>query len=481
MNELKTLFSNKTSLTITILLSLLYVLPLVLANVWYQDDYGRAMHGYNWIHDGRFFANWINSFLTFSVTTFSLFPFSLLISAALLGSSGYMLSELLHIEKDKKIKWSSLLLLISPFFLANLPYRYDVLFMSLSIALMIVPFVFFKNSIRFFLVSSVCFFLVLGLFQPSISIYFLIGIVFLNQRLDQEGFTKKMMYYGCILIASFVMGYILYQVLIQLNATEIAHDRMKMILFEPNFKELFFDKFNMFFSNCKLLYTTKRYYIFLLFFLIIPIVSVFFNAKKSKSFQTLFSTFLFRLISVVFAILLIAGPNLFVKADYLPMRALPSFGAFLWVMFYFSKDFSKKLKSISRVFLILHTVFCFNILSQTAQALQYQDEFQKMFVYDLNAAVRTHHITKVAYKGNLNYARKSYLILREFPFIKSIVLQEIGENAWFSKEVIAFSGLQETIEFVPFSVIKTTPVLVSTSYMYNLYQIEEGFFMIEFN
>lgn len=480
LNELDKLLQDKKSLQITLILSLLYILPLLIANVYYSDDHSRILYGHGWNHDARFVNNWISRITSFSNYTFSLYPYSLILSALILGVTGYILCEMWDIEKEKKIKWASLLLLISPFYLANLPYRYDVLFMSLSIFLMIIPFVFFDNKKYFIAISSVCFFLTLGLFQPSISIFFSVGIIYLYNYFEKNE-LKNLFWNAIFMLISFLIGYVLYYLMKSALDFGVNDNRMEVIFFESNFKDLLIEKLLTFFDIWELLYDTNYYYILLISFFLLPIVSVVDLFIKKKPLFHIVKVLIGRIVLIIVSVLLVLGPNLFIKADYLPLRALPGFGIFMFTMVYFSRNFKGIYLKLFRVLMVLNTIFCFNLMAQTSNALQFQKEYQEMFVYDLNAVVRTYNIKKLTYKGDISYARKSYRILEQFPFIKTIVQKEIGQNAWFSKDVISFSGLQEVVEFVPYNEQIKNPELVFKSYVYNLYKLEEGFFMIEFN
>lgn len=480
IKELDPLFEDKKSLYITLILSLLYILPLLIANVYYSDDHSRILYGHGWNHDARFVNNWITKVTSFSNYTFSLYPYSLVLSALLLGVTGYILCEIWEIEKGKKIKWTSLLILISPFYLANLPYRYDALFMSLSIFLMIVPFAFFYNKKYFIAISSVCFFLTLGLFQPSISIFFSVGIIYLYNCFEKNE-LKNLFLNSLFMALSFTIGYVLYYLTKSALGLGENDNRMEIIFFESNYRYLLKEKLLSFFEIWKLLYNTNYYYVIFISFLTLPIVSVVDLFIKKESLFYIAKIFLGRIALIIVSTLLILGPNLFIKADYLPLRALPGFGVFMLSLLYFLRNFKGIYLKVFRVSIVLNTIFCFNLMAQTSNALQFQKEYQEMFVYDLNAVVRTYNINKLTYKGDISYARKSYRILEQFPFIKAIVLKEVGQNAWFSKDVISFSGLQEVVEFVPYNEQIENPELIFKSYVYNLYKIEDGFFMIEFN
>lgn len=472
------LLENRKSLYFTIALSILYVLPLLIANVYYQDDHARAMYAHGWSHDGRFINNWINKLITLSNFKFSLYPVTLILSALLLGVSGYVLCGLWKVEYTKNLKWSSLLLLISPFYLANLPYRYDALFMSLSIFVLIIPYAYFYKKKHFLLISILCFYLSLGMYEPSVSIYLMVGVVFIYQFLEKNDFRKAFIYIGLMIIACLV-GYLFYHFTklgLNINA---YNERIQLVFFQPNYQFLIKEKLLMFYEIYSLLYNDKYYYMMLI--LLIPIISVAQLIIQKKSFFYISKIFLLRGCLLAVCFMLFIGPNVLIKADYLPLRALPAFGVFTFILVCFLREFKGAYLFFFRLLLVLNTLYCFNLMAQTANALYNQKQYQEMFVYDLNSVVRTYDVKKISYKGEIGYARKSYKIFEQFPFIKTIVQREIGASAWFSQDVLSFSGIQEIVEFIPYDPQIENYELVFKSYVYNLYIVHEGHFLIEFN
>ncbi|EIK4885979.1 glucosyltransferase domain-containing protein, partial [Salmonella enterica] len=122
---------NKNYLFIFII-GLLYVFPIVLANVYYVDDMGRLSLGYGWDGDGRILSNVLTEALSFGNGIISIFPYSTLLSSVILVISGIIVSDMLF--ENKYLKYiSSLFILTSPFMLENLSYRYDSILMAVSV------------------------------------------------------------------------------------------------------------------------------------------------------------------------------------------------------------------------------------------------------------------------------------------------------------------------------------------------------------
>ena len=183
IKELDFIFRGKKSLYITLILSVIYVIPLIIADYDYLDDYGRNLYGYGWQHDGRFIATLFAKLWSLNSANFSIFPFSTILSALILGFTGYILSYLFELEPNSKVKLSSLLIITMPTFLGNLVFKFDCLPMSLSLLVIVFPFLFYKSTLKFFIFSIMGIFISLGLYQSSATCYFIVGSLFLIQAL----------------------------------------------------------------------------------------------------------------------------------------------------------------------------------------------------------------------------------------------------------------------------------------------------------
>ena len=138
---------NKWFILIVIALSVLYVLPIILANTYYIDDMNRTVAGYNWDHDGRFVSSKLMNVLSFqSEVVYSLYPYSQMISAVLLSLSGFIICYTIGIRNKTLLIIGSLLLTTCPFLLEILSYRFDCLPISLSVLLVTIPFIFYNKK-----------------------------------------------------------------------------------------------------------------------------------------------------------------------------------------------------------------------------------------------------------------------------------------------------------------------------------------------
>ncbi|MDR3189807.1 MAG: glucosyltransferase domain-containing protein [Lactobacillaceae bacterium] len=142
---MKKLFQdNKKPLIIAICGALFFILPLILLNFAVDDDNGRAAGGYYYNHDKRYMSTLLMKIMQFDFSpkgsnpngfvNVDIFPAPLILGTVLL-----VIVTLLVIRKFKLtdnpwlISAIALFPLYSPFIIANLLYRYDVLPMLVSI------------------------------------------------------------------------------------------------------------------------------------------------------------------------------------------------------------------------------------------------------------------------------------------------------------------------------------------------------------
>ncbi|NBB62836.1 hypothetical protein GVN18_26590 [Pseudomonas sp. ODNR1LW] len=156
-----------------LLATLVYVLPLILADYPYIDDNWRALAaGMAWAKEGRLFAELFYKALTFSNGAPNIYPLPLLI--ATLAMSWALTSLTFHHFRQPTIGCCLVLLPLwySPFFLQNLTYQYDGPVMILSVVAVIYAITFRHTSRSLqWLVPSFLIALALGLYQISINVF----------------------------------------------------------------------------------------------------------------------------------------------------------------------------------------------------------------------------------------------------------------------------------------------------------------------
>ncbi len=148
-----------------LLATLVYVVPLILADYPYIDDNWRSLSaGMAWAEQGRLFTEFFYNLLTFSQAAPNIFPLPLLI--ATLAMAAALTSLTFHYYPQPTIACClvTLPLWYNPFFLQNLSYQYDGPAMALSVVAVIHAITFRSPSrIQQWLVPSFLVALAIGL------------------------------------------------------------------------------------------------------------------------------------------------------------------------------------------------------------------------------------------------------------------------------------------------------------------------------
>jgi hypothetical protein len=156
-----------------LLATVVYVVPLILADYPYIDDNWRSLSaGMAWAEQGRLFTQLFYNALTFTEAAPNIFPLPLLI--ATLAMSSALTSMTFHYFRKPTVACCLVLLPLwyNPFFLQNLSYQYDGAPMALSVVAVIYAITFRhpSRSVQW-LVPSFLIALALGLYQVSINVF----------------------------------------------------------------------------------------------------------------------------------------------------------------------------------------------------------------------------------------------------------------------------------------------------------------------
>ncbi|MDO4295739.1 MAG: glucosyltransferase domain-containing protein, partial [bacterium] len=151
------------------------IYPIIRSNYSYIDDIGRVYQGYD---DWGYFSRYISNFLSHILhgdkylsdisplpqllSIFVLVIASLIVIKAVKGSSTISLWELIAV----------LPLGLSPYFLECLSYKYDSIYMSLSILAAVFPLLFQKkNKVVYFIINFLCVLVMCMTYQASSGIF----------------------------------------------------------------------------------------------------------------------------------------------------------------------------------------------------------------------------------------------------------------------------------------------------------------------
>ncbi|UUV20203.1 glucosyltransferase domain-containing protein [Paenimyroides aestuarii] len=475
VKELEGLLKDKKSLYLTLILSICYILPLIVANYEYLDDYGRNLHGYGWQHDGRYLATFLGKIWSVNSSIFSIFPFSTILSALILGFTGYILSELLEIEKGKLIRWTPLLILTMPTFLGNLVFKFDCLPMALSLFLIVFPFVFYNSWKVFFVISIIGVFLSFGLYQSSATCYFMVGSIFLIREILANAW-KLFFYRFFLMMVSFIIAFLCYILILKLGDLQMS-DRTETI-----FGTLFFDSLvankNLFTERLVTLLYTGNYRYLISFFIITNLIGIvyYFNTSFKKLFIILSV-----LAILVINVCLISGVNILLKNTYWDLRTFCGLGFFLLNVSFFQKYLKSKFIDLARISSFVIIFFSFVLMAQFGRVLKNQTEFQNNIAIELNTFFKEKDIKKVAFIGTLRIASRNEFIYNKFPLFTNLLSSPIGQYSAWTKEALNYNGRLNSIEVIDGSNLLCQGLIIEENELYTITQVDNETLLIDFN
>jgi len=405
---------NKWFVFLLTLISVLYVLPIILANTYYIDDLNRTVYGYNWDHDGRFVSSAIMQLLSFQrEVVYSLYPYSIMLSAVVLSLSGFILSYSLGVRKKITLFMGSLLLTTCPFLLEIVSYRFDCIPISLSILFITIPFLFYQKKWSFLIVSFMCLFLSFGLYQTTTFSYCIILCLFLIKDVWKDAY-KQGIINTIKAVMAFVASFVLYEMVVKALKLELREDRRGAFIFgDAHFKDLLRDRYNDVMSLVNLLMQSSyRYVCYIL--LLFSLFSLFLYFKKNYTHivnRTLALKIVIIAVLIGFILIFTAGINMFVYEPRWVPRAMIGWSVAVY-LFYFALALNDDFrKGILLTGLVPFMYYSFVISSQLGVYLKNQDEFSDYLITLLSPKLFEHseHI-KVIIKGTNGTSHRNLTI-----------------------------------------------------------------------
>ncbi len=435
---------------------LVYICPIVLADVLYRDDIQRTLYGNvsSWYWDARPLMAFIVEFFNLGAPVFDVSPLTQILGAAILALALTLFSR--KYFSDYSIPSTilcSMMFIISPFFLENLSYHFEALGMCLSLVLYLILFS-LPDQVQKFSLSIITFFLtfcVLCLYQAAIGSFgamlFLTGYLKLN-KINWKQFYNSAFYMiaGCLTAVIFYMLMVapLYVPEAGYQATHSA-----VIGFSAaGFRQLFSNIYNFttllqitFFTN------TKFSGIYLsLSLLLITLLSLYVQYKKlkQKGLESGISGRLFFAFITPFCILVNTFlPLAFLQNTVIMPRACISFNVFMFFIGILLVSLARLEKSLHFLLLLFIPIylFCYSFSYTYGNLLKNQRGYEcfvaKSIANDLNK-IKGIDGTFIFYvDGNPVISKEVTLAQKKFKIYDLLISKTFRRNLWFSGSLLS--------------------------------------------
>jgi len=421
-------------------ISLLYVFPILLANVYYVDDMRRSTTGVGWDYDGRIFATFLMKKLTGGGGISDFFPYSIIFSAILIALAGHIISCILGLEKNNKYKLSALILLINPFFLENLSYRWDSIPMAISVCSVIVPFLFLSRKYLFVLISIIGICISMLTYQTSIVIYPILVLLVIIKLCFSDKKDKQIFNLIIISFTSFCLALVFYKIIGLLFPIRTG-GREEMILFNDNFLLLLENNIGKTFLFVKSAFS--RYYSLL--FLIILVISVIAYSKYLFSDRSILKKILIPFL-FLFVVFFIVFPLLFLYTPVFMPRMMVGFSFVIYFILLLTNYLNSRLVTfISFLFLLVSLP----LVSSYASGLKSQNNLEIFVAQNIARTVDVNNKT-LAFYGQLEYSEEIHVALRKFPILNYLVPSNMkNQTMWGEKIFMKANNYMYTPNFLP--------------------------------
>lgn len=429
-----------------VFLSLLYIFPVVLANMYYNDDLARSLYGATgWSGDGRPLGEALMLFLCGGEPVSDIAPLPLILSVFFLS---YVL--VLYAKANLDSVYDEILLICillfvitNPFAMVNISYRFDsiIMFSALSLPFLIFAMPDAMSGIRQFIWSFLAGIAIMSLYQAVIG---LSAALFLIHLFYMVLGVRKAAVSGAWRIAGIGTGALFYKLFIAgryVSNTDWRYEASRVVGFSPDSVKIVFGNIV---DACRYIkgyldgVSRLNQAVLLLFCL---------GAVGSVTYMYLTDSHKKGGAKAVGAVFLLASPVLVAVFTFLPLMVLSSltmrsriliaFGISLLYVGIMLLFFCRKYGKLRRAAIVLTAAcvfFHYTFMYSYGNALKSQDEYQKYLVYhiahDLESINGSSGFQSVSFIGQPPKARQVQKICAKYPFMNELIPVYLDNDTW---------------------------------------------------
>ncbi|HCT1782147.1 glucosyl transferase GtrII family protein [Escherichia coli 3-073-06_S1_C2] len=410
------------------LITALFVLPIMLSGVLYQDDILRAANGEAyWGVLGRPLSDVVVMSLGFgSGFVVDSFPLSLILAGTFLGASSVILYCRFAISRGIASGLVFSLFSLSPFFLQNLSYHFDSFPMMLGVFLAVLPYSKMAASWRLALrlpFGAVCLVLALSLYQATINVFLslcAIEIAYVLYSRVNGIYALKVTVERAV---SAVIGMIIYMKgVAPFFLSKNVHSDL-VIKAEDPVRSLSYN-FDRFWNIASSLLNESLY---LAWFLLLAVAVAGSFLLAYRLLRSDFSS-LSKIIGLAVAVagigvaaFSIVGPFIFVDKTVVAPRVMMGLPGFMLLIGYLASMLS--LKRITTVACIIPVMFSLSYSSAYGNASKHQRSLEDKVFYDIASSLPSKLDDKKVYiSGQVSTAVATDMEFKRFPSLKWMVM-----------------------------------------------------------
>lgn len=479
---------TKENFKYILIFSIIYfiaLMPLIRANINYNDDLGRVRTGYRGFGFGRYVSDYLSILLHGSSNISDISPLTTILAIIIMALASVLILRI--ILKEKKIKWyhvvAALPIGMNPYFLECYAYKYDAPYMALSVLFAIIPFVFYKKeknnkNIPFVISSVICMFLMSSSYQASSGLYPIITIILALTMFNDKEDKKEIFKFIYKAIIGYGLGLIIFKLTLQdTSGFYINPEILSLKDFFPKSIE-----------NYRRFYTTIYEEIRLIWLIAIGIISILFVIKeiiKSKEKKYIASPV--TIVSLILLFLLVFGVYPFLTKPIFKPRSMYVF--FILVSILSIKNCDCKNNFISKVFSIClaYTFITTSLIFGNAcfEQSKYNELRLTLLINDINNLdVKNEEVLKIDLEGTVGRSTKIDGLVDKLPVFNKLLPPTLGANnyIWQIYEIATYYDIPN-VEFNMLTkneVSEKEMTLVKETRYHSIYQ-KDNYVLIKLN
>lgn len=460
---------------VIVLTTALFVLPIMLSGVLYQDDILRAANGEAyWGVLGRPLSDVVVMSLGFgSGFVVDSFPLSLILAGTLLGASSVMLYCRFAISRGIASGLVFSLFSLSPFFLQNLSYHFDSFPMMLGVFLAVLPYSKMAASCKLaFRVpfGAVCLVLALSLYQATINVFLSLCTIEIAYVLYNRVNGTDALKMSAERAVSAVIGMIIYMKgVAPFFLSKNVHSDLVIKADDP-VKSLSYN-FERFWNIASSLLNESFYMAWFLVLAVAIVGLLMLTYRLSRSDFSLVSKiigFAVLVLGIAVAIFSIVGPFIFVDKTVVAPRVMMGLPGFMLLIGYLASMLSSK--QITTIACIIPVVFSLSYSSAYGNASKHQRSLEDKVFYDIASSLPPKLDGKKVYiSGQISTAASTDMEFKRFPSLKWMVMPLYNWSGMIMLKhygIIAEMGLMKNNNDIPIFKDSRYFIIYSGEYSY---------------
>lgn len=202
------------------------IFSIIRANYKYIDDYGRVLHGYKgWDDFSRYTSVLLSPFIHADNYLTDISPIPQLMACVLLSAAGIIVIRAITNRENASINiWQIIAVVpmgLSPYFLECLSYKYDSVYMALSIFAAVIPIVLVDTNLwGFGILSCIGTLIMLTTYQASSGIFPMLVVMVSVIKWSQGEDIKKIIKESLSGAAGYLSGVVIYKFIIMKEVDE---------------------------------------------------------------------------------------------------------------------------------------------------------------------------------------------------------------------------------------------------------------------